>query len=95
MPALQRAYEAYGEDIVFLVINMTDGNRETRATADAYVREQGFTFPVLYDLDGSAAAVYGAGEAPATIFIDADGFIVTRSAGTIDEETLLFGLKLL
>lgn len=95
LPALQRAYNLYGEDIAFLIVNVTDGTRETQQSAQAFLNEQGYTFPVLFDHDGAAALTYGAGERPVTVFIDADGFIVTLSQGEIAEDALLFGLRLL
>ena len=59
MPDFQAAYEELGEDVQFLMVNMTDGSRETLETAQDYVAQQGFTFPVLFDTASNAAITYG------------------------------------
>ena len=59
-----------------------------------FAREQ-LRLPLSFDEDGSALALCGAAQAPATYFIDEEGFIAARSEGGIGEDALLFGLSLL
>lgn len=87
MPVFEEAYQTYGEDIHFLMINLTDGSRDTVESASAYIEEQGYTFPVYYDKDYSAAATYGASSIPITFFIDAEGHGIVYGRGALDEET--------
>ena len=87
MPVFEEAYQTYGEDIHFLMINLTDGSRDTVESASAYIEEQGYTFPVYYDTDYSAAATYGASSIPITFFIDAEGHGIVYGRGALDEET--------
>lgn len=51
MPDLQKFYEAHKdeEDFVFIALNATDGGRETKETADAFIKGKGYSFPVYYD----------------------------------------------
>ena len=95
MPDFNAAYAELGEDIHFLMVNMTDGSRETLETARSYVEEQGFSFPVYYDTDYSAAVAYSVYSLPSTYFIDADGNAVARAAGAIDRETLQQGIDMI
>ena len=95
MPDFNEAYAELGEDIHFLMVNMTDGSRETLETARSYVEEQGFSFPVYYDTDSSAAVAYSVYSLPSTYFIDADGNAVARAAGAIDRETLHQGIDMI
>lgn len=95
MPEFQAAFEELGEDIAFLMVNMTDGSRETADTAAAFVEEAGYTFPVYYDRDMDAASAYGAYSLPTTYFIDAEGFVIARAAGAIDGETLQTGIDMI
>jgi thiol-disulfide isomerase/thioredoxin len=81
-----------GAAVRFLMINLTDGQRETKDTVDAYIEENGYTFPVYYDLDLSATYTYGINSIPMTLFIDADGNIADYRVGMIDETTLQNGL---
>ena len=95
MPDFQDKYLELGEEIQFLMINMTDGSRETVDSASAFIEEQGYTFPVLYDTDSDAAITYGAYSLPTTYFIDAEGYAVARATGAIDADTLQQGIDLI
>lgn len=95
MPDFQDKYLELGEEIQFLMINMTDGGRETVDSASAFIEEQGYTFPVLYDTDSDAAITYGAYSLPTTYFIDAEGYAVARATGAIDADTLQQGIDLI
>ncbi|MGN0203516.1 MAG: TlpA family protein disulfide reductase [Coprococcus sp.] len=95
MPDFQTAYEELGKEIQFLIINMTDGSRETVESASEFIAEQGYTFPVFYDSQSDAASIYGVYSLPTTYFIDADGYAMARAIGAINEETLQRGIDLI
>ena len=95
MPDFQAAWEARGEDVHFLMVNLTDGGQETRQSADAFLATTGYTYPVYYDEDVNAATVYGVYSIPTTYFIAADGTGVAYASGAIDAETLQKGLDML
>lgn len=95
MPDFQEKFEALGEDVQFLMVNMTDGSRETVDIASAFIEEQGFTFPVLYDTDLDAANTYGAYSLPTTYFIDSQGSAIARATGAIDGDTLQRGIDMI
>ena len=95
MPDLQAAYEEFGDQIHFMMINVTDGFQETESVARAFVAGRGFTFPVYYDLDLSAANAYGVGSMPVTYFIDAEGMAVAYGRGALDAASLRQGIDML
>ncbi|MBP3458611.1 MAG: TlpA family protein disulfide reductase [Lachnospiraceae bacterium] len=95
MPDFQKAYETYGEDIQFVMVNLTDGSRETKETAKEYIDEQGYTFPVYYDVNMEAAYAYYVSAVPATYFINAEGKIVAAGRGMLDGESLEEGISIL
>ena len=95
MPDFQKEFEAQGNHVQFLIINMTDGTQETVATASAYVAQQGYTFPVYYDTASSAAMAYGIRSIPTTFFIDAQGYAVAQATGAIDRATLQKGIDMI
>lgn len=95
MPDFHEKYLDIGEDIHFLMINMTDGSRETVESASGFVAEKGYTFPVLYDTESNAAVTYGAYSLPTTYFIDGDGYIVARAVGAIGADTLQQGIDMI
>ena len=94
MPDFQEKYEELGGEVQFLMINMTSG-RETLETAQEFISEQGYTFPVFYDTDTDAAITYGAYSLPTTYFIDAEGNAVAQATGAIDGETLQIGIDMI
>ena len=95
MPDFQAAWQEMGEDIHFLMVNATDGSRETVDTASAFIREQGYTFPVFYDNGLAASMTYGAYSLPMTYFIDAPGHAIARAAGAINGEMLQQGIDMI
>ena len=95
MPDFDEKHQALGEDVQFLMINLTDGNTETVEGASAFIASQGYTFPVFYDTSSMAAAMYGISAIPATFFIDAEGNAIAQATGAIDGETLQRGIDLI
>jgi len=95
MPDFQEKYLELGEEIHFLMINMTDGSRETVDSAASFITEQGYTFPVFYDTAYDAATTYGAYSLPTTYFINAQGHAIARATGAIDGDTLQRGIDLI
>lgn len=95
MPDFNEVYTELGEEVQFLMVNMTTSARESFEKATAFIDEQGFSFPVLYDLDSDAAATYGIYSLPTTLFIDAQGYGVAQATGTIDRATLERGISMI
>ncbi|MBR5473897.1 MAG: TlpA family protein disulfide reductase, partial [Lachnospiraceae bacterium] len=82
-------------EVHFLMINVTDGSRETVKTASDFIAEKGYSFPVFYDTQYDASMTYGAYSLPTTYFIDAEGNLVARAVGAINAETLQKGIDLI
>jgi len=95
MPDFQAAYEELGEQLQFMMVNMTDGSRETSDSAAQFIAEAEYSFPVFYDTDMDAAKTYGVYSLPSTYFIDADGHAVAKATGAIDADTLQRGIKMI
>lgn len=95
MTAFQEAYEEYGDQVQFMMVNMTDGEQETMASATAFLNETGFTFPVFYDTSGTAALFYGLQSIPATFFVDAEGYVVAQANGLVAKAQLVEGIQML
>lgn len=95
MPDFHEKHQELGEDVTFLMVNMTDGARETVDGASAFVAEKAYTFPVFFDTEMDAAATYGVNSLPTTYFIDADGHAIAQAMGAIDKEALQRGIDLI
>ena len=95
MPDFNETYLTQGEEIQFLMVNMTDGARETLDIAQAFIADSGYSFPVLYDVNQEAAMTYGISSLPTTLFIGSDGAMVAYAMGAIDGETLQRGISMI
>lgn len=92
MPYFEEAYKS-NSDIEFLMVNMTSG--DTKSDAKAFIKEEGYTFPVFYDIYGDAATAYSASSLPMTFFIDENGDLVTYAVGALTDEQLQEGIDLI
>ena len=95
MPDFQEKYETLDGQVQFLMINMTDGSRETVTSASEFIKDQGYTFPVFYDTETDAAAAYRANSLPTTYFIDAKGYVIARATGAVSGDTLQRGIDMI
>lgn len=95
LPDFEKVYHEMKNDVVFLMVNMTDGQRETIAKASKFLENQGYLFPVYYDTDFSAADAYSVRSIPMTLFIDSKGTLITARKGMISEAALRKGISLI
>ena len=95
MPDFNEKYAELAGDVHFLMVNMTDGTRETVETASAFIDKNGYTFPVFYDTSYDAARTYGAYSLPTSFFINAQGQVIAQAVGAIDGETLQRGIDMI
>ena len=94
MPEFEAAYEKYGEEIHFMMVNTTDGSRETVTTASAYIDGQGYTFPIYFDTSLEASIAYGVSAIPLTVFINAEGELIAYGASALTAEALQRGIDM-
>ena len=80
MPAIQAAYEQYGE---------------TETSALSLIQQNNYTFPVYFDVDSSAAVAFGVTSIPQTYLIDAEGNIIGGLRGAMSESVLDEGIQML
>ncbi len=92
MPTFNEMYQDLKDDVHFVMVDLVDGQRETVEKGKAYIEEQGFAFPVLFDTDGAAGYVYQVSSIPTTFFIDKDGYVVSYHQGMMDAIQLQSGI---
>lgn len=95
MPDFQKVFEKYDGKVAFMMVNMTDGIQETKASAALFIIESGFTFPVYFDEDKNAAYTYSVSSLPSTYFVNTEGKLVAGARGMIDEEILERGIAMI
>ena len=91
MPEFNAAYERLGGEVTFLMVHegvaVEDGKEK--------VLEGGYTFPVVFDVDGSVGTQYGITAYPTTFFIDKEGNLQAYYMGAMDAGLLQQGLDLI
>lgn len=95
MPDLQTSFETYGEQIHFVLINLTDGNQETMESATQFLDEKGYTLPVYFDTQIDAAKAYGVNVVPVSFFVDKDGYLVAWTQGAMSADSIQKGINML
>lgn len=95
MPDFETQYQEAGEEVRFLMVNVTDNQRETVEGAAAFIEEKGYTFPVYYDTAQEGARTYQAYSIPRTFFIDAEGYLIANALGAISGAILQQGINMI
>ena len=96
MPDFNEAYKALGNEIQFMMVNLTNGyNGEDFEQASTFMEIQSYEFPVFYDTNEDAGNKYYTYSIPVTYFINADGLLVAQASGAIDAETLQRGIDMI
>lgn len=88
LPAFDAAAKQYAGEIEFMMVNLTDGFSETVDSVEAFLSENGYTFPVYFDVYEDAANTYNTYSIPVTVFIRADGTVSDSHIGSMNESML-------
>jgi thiol-disulfide isomerase/thioredoxin len=84
MPSMEAVYNKFSDKgLEMLAVNCDEDNAAVRS----FIKNEGFSFPVLLDLDGKVSANYGIQSIPTTFLVDRDGMIILRLVGSIDWNT--------
>lgn len=95
MPHFQAKYQSGDAGVEFVMVNLTDGVRETVSGVVTFLSDQGYTLPVYYDTQAEAATIYRVSSIPSTYFIDEEGYLIAGATGSLSEEMLQQGIDLL
>ena len=82
----ERKYQEYGDQVQFLMVNLT--SNDTREEADDLITRRGYTFPVFYDNQSSAVRAYKISSIPVTYVINEEGYIIASAVGSIKSADL-------
>ncbi len=87
--AAQQASIADGAELYTVVKDDTD------AAVSKWFAEQGGSWPIIKDDNGSISTAFGVAQVPETWIIDPSGIVVSRYPGTITADSLATDLQLL
>ena len=95
MPEFNKIFLEIGDDVQFIMLNMTDGQRETKEIGAKFIEDQGYSFPVFFDVNQNGASIYGIRYIPTTVFINSSGYIVAGAQSALDETLLRKGIDMI
>ena len=84
MPALEKVHQRVNDRIGFVGID----HQDTRPEALAFVQETMVSYPSAFDPRGGTATDYSLYGLPSTVFIDADGRVLSQHLGAYSEGDL-------
>lgn len=90
MPHIQEVYDQYKDkDIVILAVDVLAAEKVDIEGVNKFIDELGYTFPILYDVDGTISVRYNVSALPTTYIIDKEGFIADFIEGAMDKKTMV------
>lgn len=94
MPYIEELYNEYNknnEDVVILGVASPNMGREgSKEHITEFLKQQGYTFPVVMDEDGSLLYQYGISAFPSSFIIDKEGYVTQYIPGAIDKNTMKY-----
>lgn len=92
MPDIEEVYKERGknaEDVIILGVAGPNLGREgSKEEIIEFLKEEGYTYPVVFDETGDIMATYSIQSLPTTFIIDRDGNIVDYVLGAMSKETM-------
>lgn len=93
MPDIQNVYETYdteGEDalVVLGIAAPNMGGEGSEEQIAAFLKEQGYTYPVVMDTTGEIFSAYGITSFPTTFMIDREGNVFGYVTGMLSEDVM-------
>lgn len=85
LPDIQKLYDEYstGDEVVILTINAG----ESTSTAQSFMNQRGYTFPVVCDTKNALSYAYGVNAIPRTVVFGKDGTVKSDLVGARSYET--------
>ena len=82
MPAFEKLAGEYQEEVAILAVNCL----EDEGTVNQFIKENGYTFPIAYDENGTINAKYPTSGIPYTLVIGKDGVVEKIFVGAQDAD---------
>lgn len=90
-PDFQKFYNENkdNDEIAMVLINLIGSNGETKADAEAFIQDNGYTLPYYFDVDGQSATAYQIVSIPTTYIISPNGELYYRNVGMMSYDKLV------
>lgn len=88
IPQFEEAYKKYGDQVEFMMVDLTDGYQEKQEWGEEFIDNKKLTMPFYFDLDMDAAAAHSVRSIPVTMLINSDGTLYDYTLGQIGDTYL-------
>ncbi|MGN1164291.1 MAG: cytochrome c biogenesis protein/redoxin, partial [Candidatus Ornithospirochaeta sp.] len=91
MKYIEELYQTYKDSdvVVIAVASPGIGNEGSISDVKAFLKENGYTYPVLMDTKGELSAIFGITAIPTTFMFSSDGNLFGYVPGSIDYERMV------
>ena len=93
LPAFNKLADEYKDKVEFMMIGLTDGARETVDKVKKFVADNKYTFPLYFDTEKQASSAFGIRGIPVTVAIGANGKVLSKKVGAMNEDELSSMIK--
>lgn len=83
MPAIEKLYEEYGDQIVIVGVNVG----EDEDTIDTFIEAKNYSFPVACDTESNISNLYPSAGIPYTVIVGKDGLVTETYLGAKDADS--------
>ena len=84
LPHIEKKYAEYKDKMHFVILSVDDNEQDPAR----FIQSKGYTFPAAYGDHQALGRAYGIDAIPASYIISADGHIVARIVGSMNESSL-------
>ncbi|GAB5616766.1 cytochrome c biogenesis protein CcdA [Faecalimonas canis] len=91
MPDIQKLYETYGDDGEVVILGVAAPNFSNETDEEGirtFLKQNGYTYPVLMDTAGELFMQYGISSYPTTFMIDKEGNVFGYVSGQLSEDMM-------
>ena len=85
---VQTIYDKYGNDVNIMMVNPTDGTRETKEGVTAWYEENQLHYPIYFDTELEASLMFQVRVLPSTFIFDSQGNLVDMFQGGMTEQVI-------
>jgi len=93
LPVFQEVYDEYKNEVSFVFVNVLRWQGDTVEDVEAFLQQNGYTFPTYYDVDREAEEACNVSSIPLTVFIGRDGKVKKTYSGSISKMVLRNTIK--
>lgn len=88
LDTFEAVYREFGDDILFMMVDLPNDGRETEEMARELVSKKGYSFPVYFDTDNEVWQYYDVTGLPSTYILNSDGTFYGFTQGSLEKEAL-------